>query len=450
MRSKTLVLLLFASLPATAQWTLPDVVRRAGRSDPRVAASLEQLAAAAAGVQLARNAYLPRGEFLAQVNRATRNNVYGMLLPNTVIAPISGPTLMANAGTSVWGSATGVLVSWEPFDFGLRRARIATADAARVLAEKGYARTRFETESAAAAAFLTVLAADRVVDRARAGVERAAAFERITDSLANAELKPAADAARARAEHAAAEAQLIQAEQAAQTARVALVELVGGDPADVKPVPGRLAEMPRDVTSLAAAPHPALQEQQAALDEARARTREFDKAWVPKLAFQSALYARGTGVRPDYTAGGGASGLGPNIYNWGLGFSVTFPFLDLPNVRMQRLAENHKAAAESRQLQRVERELSAERQRAQASLEAALRLAQTTPVQLEAARTTEQQAQARYRAGLATALEVADAERLLTQAEIDDALARLAVWRGHLAVATAAGDLTGFLAQVEP
>jgi hypothetical protein len=40
---------------------------------------------------------------------------------------------------------------------------------------------------------------------------------------------------------------------------------------------------------------------------------------------------------------------------------------------------------------------------------------------------------------------VADAERLLTQAEIDDALARLSVWRALLSVAAAQGDLQPFL-----
>ena len=47
--------------------------------------------------------------------------------------------------------------------------------------------------------------------------------------------------------------------------------------------------------------------------------------------------------------------------------------------------------------------------------------------------------------GLGNIDEVAEAQRLLTQAEIDDALARLGVWRGLLGVATAAGDLQPFL-----
>ena len=59
-----------------------------------------------------------------------------------------------------------------------------------------------------------------------------------------------------------------------------------------------------------------------------------------------------------------------------------------------------------------------------------------------------QQASARYQAGLSSIDAVAEAQRLLTQAEIDDALARLGVWRGLLAVASAAGDIQPFLAEV--
>src|SRR5204862_20355 len=83
--------------------------------------------------------------------------------------------------------------------------------------------------------------------------------------------------------------------------------------------------------------------------------------------------------------------------------------------------------------------------RAVAVLTGSVRIAQNTPIQLDAARTTEQQATARYRTGLGNISEVAEAQRLLTQAEIDDSLARLGVWRALLGIAAAQGDLTPFL-----
>ena len=59
------------------------------------------------------------------------------------------------------------------------------------------------------------------------------------------------------------------------------------------------------------------------------------------------------------------------------------------------------------------------------------------------------QATARYQSGLGNLEEVAEAQRLVTQSEIDDALARLNIWRSLLAIATAAGDIRPFVAEVE-
>ena len=83
--------------------------------------------------------------------------------------------------------------------------------------------------------------------------------------------------------------------------------------------------------------------------------------------------------------------------------------------------------------------------KAQASLEGARSVAENTPQELDSARTTENQVRARYQSGLATLVDVADAQSLLVQAETDDALARLAVWQNLAAVAASEGDLQPFL-----
>src|ERR1019366_300102 len=102
--------------------TVTQAVESALKNYPSIRVSQEQINAAAAGIQLARTAYLPRVDVLAQANRATRNNVFGLLLPQSVIPSMSGPVLGTNNFGTAWGSAIGTLVSLEPFDFGLRRA----------------------------------------------------------------------------------------------------------------------------------------------------------------------------------------------------------------------------------------------------------------------------------------------------------------------------------------
>ena len=426
---------------------LPDAVERAVKNYPAVRASLEQAASAAAGVELARTTYLPHADFLGQFNRATRNNVFGTLLPQPVVPSMSGPVLGTNDLTTVWGSAAGVLVSWEPFDFGLRRANVSIAESAKRRADTGRVATEFQVSVAAADAFLTALAAERKVAAARAGVERARVLNESVEALAKAGLRPGADAARTRAEVAAFGTQLIQAEQTAAVAKVSLAQLLGIDPAQVVLASGPLLGAPVEAPEAPArlASHPLAAAQNAAVDESKARERALARSYFPRFNLQGAAYARGTWARVDGSTAGGLSGLGPNTQNWAIGLTVLFPAFDLPALRARERVEMHRERAERAQYDRVLQDLQGGVGAAQAALEGARRVAKNTPVQWEAARAAEEQAAARYKAGLGTVVEVAEAQRLLTQAETDDALARLSIWRGMLAVAAAEGNLDSFL-----
>jgi outer membrane protein TolC len=100
--------------------TIDQAMQYAADHYPTVRAAVEQVNASTAGVDVARSAYLPRLDSLWQSSRATANNIFGQVLPQGVIPAMSGPVLPSTSSQSVWGSATGALFSWEPFDFGLR------------------------------------------------------------------------------------------------------------------------------------------------------------------------------------------------------------------------------------------------------------------------------------------------------------------------------------------
>ena len=447
----TVIGLIFLAGGARAQLTLDQAVEQAIKKYPAVRASLHQVSAAAAGINLARTSYLPRADFMGQVNRATHNNVFGMMLAPSIISPISGPVLRTNSLDTVWGSAVGVLVSWEPFDFGLRRANVGLANSARDVANAQVAVTRLQAGTAAADAYLTIAAADQTVLAARAGVERARVLDQVVETLTKNELRPGADASRTRAELALAETQSIQAEQLVEVARAALGQVLGVAAATITIEPGALLKLPSElpVAALAAARHPVAIAQNAAIEEVKAREKALDRSYFPRFNLEGTGYARGTGVDASGATGGAASGLGPNIQNWAVGMNVTFAAFDLPSIRARKEVEHYHELAEAARYDEVIQNLNGEMEKANATLAGARRVAQNTPIQLEAARATEQQAAARYKAGLGTIVEVAEAQRILTQAEIDDALARLSVWRAMLAVAVAEGDLAPYLEEVK-
>jgi outer membrane protein TolC len=428
---------------STPALSLEQAVAQAIARYPSVRVSQEQVAAAAAGIQLARTAYLPHVDAIAGVSRATRNNTFGLLLPSQVVASISGPVLGTNDLTNVWGSTAGFLASWEPFDFGLRQANVAAAQAARTRAEAGVARTQFELAAITADTFLTLLAAQETVRAGQAGVDRTEILIKIVDALVRAELRPGAELSRARAEQAAARTQLIRAEQAVAETKAALAQLLGIDPVQVAALPGNLLNLPSDVPPPAEqlANNPIAQEQNAAVVEARARLKALERSFYPHFNLQGAAYARGSGALPNGVALGGLNGLGPSIQNWGIGFTATFPLFDLPAIRARESAQSASIRAESSRYDLVLAELTGKVNAARASLEGARRVVGNTPIQVEAAQATVRQATARYQAGLGTIVEVADAQRLLAQSEIDDALARLSVWRAKLVLAAALGNL---------
>jgi outer membrane protein TolC len=91
--------------PPSFPVTIQQAIQYAVDNDPAIQASMARVSAQQSGVDLARTAYLPRVDSTFQINRATRNNVPGLLLPGLPIPSISGPASDAASGTSIWGTA---------------------------------------------------------------------------------------------------------------------------------------------------------------------------------------------------------------------------------------------------------------------------------------------------------------------------------------------------------
>jgi outer membrane protein len=107
--------------------TLEQVIETASANYPSIKASQAQQRAAQGAIGVAKTAYLPHSDILWQTDRATANNILGLLLPQAVIPSVTGAVLPADPTRSAWSSAGGALVSWQPFDFGARSAKVEVA-----------------------------------------------------------------------------------------------------------------------------------------------------------------------------------------------------------------------------------------------------------------------------------------------------------------------------------
>ncbi len=396
-------------------FTLEDAVNYALEHYPAVRAALEQVSAARAGVALAKTNYLPRADLLWQGNRATRNNIFGLLLPNPVISPISGPVLGSASNDSVWGSAAGLLFTWEPVDFGKRSSMVNAARAGQNLADSEVAVTRVDVAIAVTNAFFTFAAAQQKVTAARANLERRKVFGDSVHVLVTNELRPGADASRADAELAVARTQLIQAEQAQEVARIALATLLVIPDEALEIDSGTILGTPPDSAPAEASlsSHPLAAAGQARVDLIREQEHILDRSYFPRLYFQSTVYGRGSGANTDGTIQPGSNGLGLDRSNWAAGLTLTFSAFDIFSIRAQKQIEAADERTERARYDQTLDDLGGQLKQAQAILKGARQVAENTPIELRAARDAETQVRARYQAGLANIAEVAEAQELV-------------------------------------
>jgi outer membrane protein len=433
--------------PPEGPLTLDQAVDFGLANYPAVRASMERALASKEGVTLSRTTYLPRTDLLWQSNRATRNNIFGLLFPQPVVPPISGPVLSSTTDRGVWGSAAGILLSWEPFDFGYRGANVDLARAAEGRANAELALTKLDIAGVVGDAFLRLAAAQQQVKAAEADVDRRQVLATSIHALVKEELRPGADASRADAELAAAKIQLIRAQEFKRESEATFAELLGVSDSKVAiNADSLLATPPTSYASQSTlTDHPAAQVANSNVFETKAREKVLSKSYYPRFNLQGSFSGRGSGANPDGTFASGTDGLNLMRHNWAVGLTASFSVLDFPSLHFKKQIEQSNERAQRAEYDKTLQTLTAQSERAKAAYDSAVLISQNTPVELEAARLGETQANTRYQAALAPILEVAEAERLLLQAEIEDNLARLTVWRAMLGEALAQGDLRPFL-----
>ncbi|HLK33063.1 MAG TPA: TolC family protein [Terriglobales bacterium] len=436
-----------SSAPGMKSFTLEEAVNYALANYPAVRAAIQSYAAAHEGVGLATLSYLPNVNVLWQENRATRNNVAGVLLPQPIIPNPSGPVIR-ESNRSFWGSGAGVLFSDEPFDFGYRRAQVRAAQSTEKRAQAEVQLTRLDVAAGVADAAISVLAAEQQVRASQADVDRRTVFARSVHAVVEAHLRPGADASRADAELAAARTQLALAQETQQVRAAALAEVLGlaGTQINISLGPFRQLPPPGNWEPGSLNDHPLAVVQQRRVQEAQSRADVFSHAYYPHVSFQALLASRGTGTNGQGAPLHGTAGLWPgDVTNWGAGFTLTLPVLDITSSQARKRIELANRGREQALFDQTRQTLTGGLAQAQARLEGARHVAENTPFELQASKESEIQARARFQAGLGTMVDVAEAQRLLLQAEIDDALATLNVWRALADLAAAQGNMAPFL-----
>ncbi len=432
--------ILTGQAPVSPSLTLRTALSWALNHSPEVQAARARLQSAEGGVDEAHSRYWPELNAFWQTNRGTDNNLTGLLLPQTGMSSISGPVRPAGNGQSAWNSAGGVFMDWQVWDFGRRGALLAASRDSRNAARARVDETLLELANDAGQLWLDAAVAQEEQRVAAADVQRRKVLVEITRQTTASGLRPGADDSRAQAELAAARIRLAQTAQAVQVARLRLTALLNLS------TPPRIdtqgVVLPPSIPGLPVSMHPRVRAASEEVASLQQTLRAIQRGYAPSIQAESTVYGRGsqwsdTGIRE-----GAAGGLGLQRSNWAVGVTINIPMLAWPQVH----AREHQVAGAlgSARAQQTRQQLDVDEQRQAAVVEmtTARQILQLAPVEVTSARQSEQQAEARYRAGLGDITPVVDAQALLAAAEAREAQARFSVWRAWLNDLSAQGDTT--------
>jgi outer membrane protein TolC len=428
--------------------TLEEAVAYAKAHHPEMRRARVRVAAERRAAEIPRSAWLPQLGLTAQAFAMTANNTTG-----TYVSPGGFMDVPRIGGTR--GVATGTFEPYastfvgagggqELFDFGRIGARSDAADA-RIEVERQRARTSeldvtFDVEEASFA----VLAAKSIVKASDEAYDRSRVHRDLAKAAVDAGLRPPIELTRAEADLTRFDIGRIRARGGLATAQAVFAAVVGVDDAaldvaGVHPVPPDLPALEAAISS-ASARDPRVREALAALRAEELRTRAIGAELRPDLSLTATVSGRAGGAPPSGT-GAPAKGDGfvPNVPNWDLGVVLSWPLFDAV-VSARRDASRALAEVRRQEVELVKARAVAAIRQAYVAVGIARSALPGLERSIDAARANYAQAEARFKGGLGTSVELADAEALRTDSEIQLALGQFQLARARAAFGRAIAE----------
>lgn len=415
--------------------TLAEALQYARQHQPSLRAAQARIEVAKRAAGVVRSEWLPQLGATAQVFYGTMNNSTAMFLGvRTADLPRIGGSRSDGSWEDAYPSTVvGLGLRQNIYDFGRLAALTAAADA-----ETAVSRHRAEGEGLdvalqVEAMFYAVLAAKAVERAAEDAYKRAGLRRDMVKASVERGLRPPIDLTRAEADLTRFEVGRTRAHGSIEAAQALLAAAVGVtepllDVTGEVPAPGPLPPF-GEALAQALGRDPGLRAALAKLASQQALTRATMRQWAPSLALTASVSGRAGGA-PLNSGPSGLSGWVPTVPNWDIGLVLQAPLFD--GVLLARRSQGQAMEEVLRhEIDLTRRRLLADIQRAYTGF----RIAEATLPALLAAATAAQknyeQADARFRAGLSTSIELADAEALRTDAEIQLAIGRFETSRAR-------------------
>lgn len=437
--------------------TLKQAVQTALNNYGTIRAKSDYVKAARANVREVKNEYLPDINFAAQQVYGTANSNYGPLAGYKV-SPVSSSG-QAQA-TQNWNAAFGALywtnVNWDFFQFGRYKEKTKAAQSIVNENQSDLDQEKFEQSIRVSAAFLNLIATQKLIVSQQKNLDRAVAFQTVVTARAKSGLNPGVDSSLADAEVSNARIALTNAIEAEQEQGNELAQLMqiaapdsnnyALDSAFVSRIPVSLNNAPAQLLNN----HPLLKFFQERVNVSNQEAKYLQTLNYPTFSLIGVFQDRGTGF--DYNYGQNSNAYTPNYFK-GVGFetanylvgvgviwNLTSPF----RVRQQVAAQNFTTEGLREEYGLINQELQAQVVLAETKIRNALANWREAPVQVKAAGDAYIQKETLYRNGLATIVDVTTAAFILNQAETQRDVIDTNVWQALLYKAASTGDFALF------
>lgn len=431
---------------AARKMTLDEALAFARTHQLRIVAAKQRLEAARAEAEVPSAQWLPRAGAFAEVIGSTVNNSTTTLLNvPTVDVPRIGATQIRD--TPSWqpypSTAAAIGARQQIYDFGRIAAETAASAMNAELEKARVATAAVDVDFAVEQAYVAVLAADAIEDASKNAFERASRYRDQAKANVASGMRPPIELTRADADVARYEAGMMRARGAVHVARAVFAAAVGVDDLELGAAGAARdrGELPSLVELVGRSGRaPSVVESRARLAAQRAQTAAFDAQTRPNLYLTTTFSARAGGATP--TSGSTPFGEGwlPVVPNYHAGVVLSWAILEPTLSRRTDASRAREAALAS------EMELAVRTQRA--AIAAAWQEADVATRSLEAlergaaaARANYDQAENRMKVGLGTATELADAQALRTDADIQLAIGRFQTARTRAALERAVAEV---------
>jgi len=404
-------------------------------------------------IQQAKREYLPNFSLSAQQDYGTINGQNGPQYGFGGLGTASsGPALDKQNWNAAFGSLYLANINWDFFTFGKIKEKVKIANAAYNRDKNDLEQEKFQQEIRVSAAYLNLLAAQRITKSQQKNLDRAITFQNTAIIRAKNGLIAGVDSSLAKAEVSNAKIALTKAKDLEQEQANRLGVLMGLiattydlDTASITRIPQHL---PGDSIS---STHPVLRFYQNRLEVSQQQANYFKRLYYPTLSFFGVMQGRGSGFGPGYALDQTAysssylDGINPTRGNYLIGIGISWNLSTLLKNRPQVRAQEYISEGLKAEYNLVDQQLKAQLALAETKLTNAMANYREAPVQVKAASDAYLQKSTLYKNGLTTLVDLTQALFMLNRAETDRDIAYTNVWQALLLKSAALGNYDLFI-----